>query len=134
MTDHQLKKREEQRSEIDSNLKSKDYLLVVTQSGHPLFDKQVNPRRMYVYSSLEELPDHINFMKKPFFQHPDLKKDLSNADEVSYEEKEWGIYNNIKIFPLKKELQQEYNAMSESETIDTHRIILEEEIRKGELN
>ena len=114
------------KQEIKENLYRKDYLLTIYKTGDPGMshgnpDKQVLPSRSYACCSLDEIPNYINHMKSPFWEHPDLLDDLSNSEDIPFEEKVWGIYTDIVISPLSEELEKGYIARSEDGSIETYR-------------
>ena len=106
------KRIDEQNKRIDKNLKRKDYVLTVYQTGDEGMSsgdrsRQVELRRFYVPVSLEEIPEYIQFMKEPFWLSP---KDMTEKEKkkVPYKDKKWGKYSNIVIEPLSKELEENY--------------------------
>ena len=106
------KKQKEQMEEINEQLKKKDYLLTIYQTGDELlsdgdYERQVEPRRFYVPCSLEEIPEYIKSMKTPFWRH---EKGLSKKEIKNYpfEDKKWGRYWDVVIEPLSKDLEEDY--------------------------
>ena len=133
----EIKEQQEQRDEINQLLNRKDYILTVYQTGDKAmsggdFKRQVTTRRYYQSCSLEEIPSIIGSMKRSWWTHKDLKKDLSNADDIPFEEKKWGINTNVVIEPLSEELEKDYVGSSKLGFFKTHRHILkhEEESKK----
>ena len=117
---------EQQRKEINENLLRKDYLVTVFQAGDKTmstgeWERQDAPRRYYQHCSLQDLPKIIEGMQIGYWRHPDLKEDLSNADEIPFEEKLWGINHSIVIEPLTRELQEEYLRKVEGGFFETYR-------------
>lgn len=107
----------EEREEIQERLKRKDYVLTVYQTGHGIIangdpERMVDSRRYYQVCSLEEIPDVINSMTRPFWTH---EKGLTKKQikEIPYEEKKWGINWNVKIEPLSEEMEKSYLDASE---------------------
>ena len=101
-----------QRDEIDERLKKKDYVLTVYQTGHKGislgdYEREVDTRRFYAVCSLEEIPEYIEYMKKPFWEVPDglSEKEIKN---YPYEKKKWGRYWNVVIEPLSEEMEKSY--------------------------
>ena len=118
-----------QLSEIEKNIKKKDYLLTVYKTGDERFslgnyEKQVFPQRFYVACSLEEIPEYIDKMHKPFWEPPEglTDKEIKN---YPFEKKKWGVYRNIIIEPLSKELEESYLDASKEGFFETHRMILD---------
>ena len=106
------KKQKEQMEEINEQLKKKDYLLTIYQTGDELlsdgdYERQVEPRRFYVPCSLEEIPEYIESMKTPFWRH---EKGLSKKEIKNYpfDDKKWGRYWDVVIEPLSKDLEEDY--------------------------
>ena len=98
--------------EINEQLKKKDYVLTVYQTGDEMMslsnrERQVNPCRFYVVCSLEEIPEYIEYMKKPFWEHDEglSKKEIKN---YPYEKKKWGKYYDVTIEPFSEELEKNY--------------------------
>lgn len=106
------KRIDEQNERIDKNLKRKDYVLTVIQTGDEGMsngdrDRQVHARRFYVPVSLEEIPEYIEFMTESFWLSP---KDMTEKEKkkIPYEDKKWGKYCNITIEPLSEKLEKSY--------------------------
>ena len=102
-----------QRQEIEEKLNSKDYLVTLYQTGEYVMsngdqERMVAPRRTYGACSLNEISDYIKMMRRPWWQHPDLKEDYSNEDAIPFEEKQWGIYYNLVVEPMSAELEKRY--------------------------
>ena len=126
----------EQKKEINDNLFKKEYIVTIFQTGDKtmscgIWDKQVSPRRSFQVASLNDLPDIINKMQIGFWQHPDLKEDLSNAKKIEFDEKQWGIYHNITIEPLTEELEKQYLNKSKQGFFEHHRDFLSREERES---
>ena len=124
-----MDKVKEQCTEINAQLKKKDYLLTVYKTGDERFsrgnyEKQVFPQRFYVACSLEEIPEYIEMMQKPFWEPPEglTDKEIKN---YPFEKKKWGVYRNIIIEPLSKELEESYLDASKERFFETHRMILD---------
>ena len=113
----ELEKREiKQFDEIEERLKKKDYVLTVCQTGDSSLsngdrEREVPIRRFYVVCSLEEIPEYIKYMKKPFWGCPKglSKKEIKN---YPYEKKKWGRYWNVIIEPLSEEMEKDYVGSS----------------------
>ncbi len=75
-------------------------------------------------------------MTRPFWQSKSnsLKDDLSNADEIDFEDKLWGINTRLVIEPLSKELEESYLDGSKKGFFETHRIMLAHEQKKESAN
>ena len=115
-----------QKEEIKKNLMSKDYLVTVFETGDQTMstgdhERQDVPRRTYQVASLLDLPDIIGKMQIGYWRHPDLKEDLSNAEEIPFEEKMWGIYAGVIIEPFTKELEQSYLDKSKEGFFEKYR-------------
>ena len=102
----------EQNKMIDKNLKRKDYVLTVIQTGcegmsNGDSNRQLHCRRFFVPVSLEEIPKYIEFMTESFWLSP---KDMTEKEKkkISFEDKKWGKYSNITIEPLSEELEKSY--------------------------
>ena len=111
---------------IKDNLERDDYLVSTFTIGCKVmsggdFERQVLPKRNFAISSLEDIPKHINYMTNSFWEHPDLLEDGSNADDIPFEEKKWGIHTDVVISPLSEELEKEYIARSEDGSFETYR-------------
>jgi hypothetical protein len=126
-----------ERDEINERLKKKDYLLTILQVGESIIScgdikRMVKPNRFYDVCSLEEIPEMIERMKKPFWTHPDLVDGMSKRKEnkIPFEEKEWGIYSHIDITPLTKEKEEQFLRDVESGFLQSWRDIEEFERHK----
>ena len=118
MRSEMVEKQNDQKIEIQENLQKKKYLLTLYKMGDLMFssgkfERQVLPSRSYAVCSLDEIPSYINHMKQSFWEHPDLLDDLSNSDDIPFEEKKWGIYRDIVISPMSEELEKGYIASDE---------------------
>ena len=130
---HEIDKQEKQMDEIDERLKKKDYVLTIYQTGDEMMsngnrERQVFPRRFYVVCSLEEIPEYINYMKRPFWEH---EKGLSKKEIKNYphEKKKWGRYWNVIIEPLSEEMEKNYLSASKDGFFESWRMIHEEEMK-----
>ena len=126
---------EKQNDEINKQLKKKDYILTVYETGDEMMsfgelDKQIFPRRFYVVCSLEEIPEYINYMKRPFWEHEKglSKKEIKN---YPYEKKKWGRYWNVIIEPLSEEKEKSYLSASKEGFFETWRSIQERDEMMG---
>lgn len=115
-------------------LDKKDYVVTVVQTGDPVmssgdYERQVSPRRYYTHASLRELPHIISNMQRSFWvsKSNSLKDDLSNADEIDFEDKLWGINTRVVIEPMSEELEQSYLNASKGNFFVNHRRILAHE-------
>ena len=119
-----------QKVEITENLFRKDYLVTIFQTGDQTmstgdFERQESPRRYYQHCSLQDLPEVIAHMQTGFWKHPDLKADLSNAKDIPFEEKKWGINYDITIEPIAKELEENYLKKVKSGFFENYRSYFE---------
>ena len=112
-------------------MKKKDYVLTVYQTGDEMmsfgeYERQVDTRRFYVVCSLEEIPEYINYMKQPFWEHDEglSKNEIKN---YPYEKKKWGRYSNVVIEPLSEELEKDYLSGSKEGFFETWRRIHQSE-------
>ena len=121
-----------QRDEIDGRLDRKDYILTVTESGDEAMssgehERKVFPNWFWTTCSLREIPDYITKMQTSWWKHPDLKKGSKvKAKDIPFDEKKWGIYNNIVIEPLSEELEKSYLEASKDGYFKLHRDMLEQ--------
>ncbi len=116
-----------QMNEINEQLKKKDYILTVYQTGDKMMsggdpERQMFFRRFYAVCSLEEIPEYIKFMEQSFWTH---EKGLSKKEIKNYpfEKKKWGRYRNIIIEPLSEELEKSYLDASAKGFFESHRMI-----------
>ena len=133
--DERFKEWKKKTDEIKERLKKKDYVLTVYQTGDEMMsngnrERQVNPRRFYVVCSLEEIPEYIEYMKKPFWEHDEglSKKEIKN---YPYEKKKWGRYWNVIIEPLSEEKEKSYLSASKEGFFETWRSIQERDEMMG---
>ena len=127
---YQLTK-EQQIDEINERLKKKDYVLTVYQTGDKMMsngnrERQVHPRRFYVVCSLEEIPEYISYMKKPFWEVPNglSKKEIKN---YPFEKKKWGRHYNVIIEPLSEEMEKSYLDGSKEGFFESWRLIRDDD-------
>ena len=135
LTKEQQKEMDEidkQCDEIDEQLKKKDYVLTIYQTGDEMMsngnrERQVFPRRFYVVCSLEEIPEYINYMKQPFWEHEKglSKKEIKN---YPYEKKKWGRYWNVIIEPLSEDMEKNYLSGSKDGFFESWRMIRDSEV------
>ena len=116
-----------QSDDIEEQLKKKDYVLTVYQTGDDLmssgdYERQVFPNRFYVVCSLEEIPEYIKWMKEPFWTHEEglSKKEIKN---YPYEKKKWGRYWNVIIEPLSEDKEKSYLSASKDGFFESWRRI-----------
>ena len=121
------KKIDKQCDEINERLKKKDYVLTVYQTGDESmsngdWERQVSPRRFYVVCSLEEIPEYIEYMKKPFWEHAEglSKKEIKN---YPHEKKKWGRNWNVIIEPLSEDMEKSYLSASKDGFFESWRRI-----------
>ena len=119
------------RKRLNETLNRKDYLITVYETGDKLFShgdtkKEIMPRRYWENVSLNELKEKLNKIHKGFWTHPDLNKDLSNAKDIPFEERKWGIIHNIIVEPFSEELEKDYVKASENGFFKSQRLISEE--------
>ena len=107
---------DEQYNKIEEQLKKKDYILTVYQTGDKNmslgdYEREVTPNRFYVVCSLEEIPEYIKFMKQPFWYPPEglSKKEIK---DYPHEKKKWGRYWDVVIEPFSEELEKSYLGAS----------------------
>ena len=117
---------ENQNREIMSNKNEKRYVLTIYQVGDTRFsagdrEKQVSPRRFYQVCSTGEIPEVLKYMDESFWEHPDLLEDSSNSDEIPFEEKKWGRYEDVIIQPFTEELEKYYLDASKNNFFKIHR-------------
>ena len=134
LTEEQQKVRDEmnkQRDEINEQLKKKDYVLTVYQTGDTMMsngdhERQVFPNRFYVVCSLEEIPEYIKYMEQPFWECPKglSKKEIEN---YPYEKKKWGRYRNVIIEPLSEDMEKSYLSGSKDGFFESWRMIHQSE-------
>jgi hypothetical protein len=117
--------------ETNERLKKKDYVLTVYQTGDEMmsrgeYEREVDTRRFYAVCSLEEIPEYIEYMKKPFWTHEEglSKKEIKN---YPHEKKKWGKYWNVIIEPLSEELEKNYLSASKEGFFETWRMFHQEE-------
>ena len=110
-----LEKLKTQRNAIDKILKEKNYLLTVFETGHEFGvktngkpDMTILPNTYYVMCSLEEIPEFIELMKKPFWTHPDISNPKVKNKDIPFEEKKWGINYSVIIEPCSEEMEKDY--------------------------
>ena len=128
---YETSEQEKQMDQINEQLKKKDYVLTVYQTGDEMMslskrERQVFPRRYYVVCSLEEIPEYIEYMKKPYWEHEDglSKKEIK---DYPYEKKKWGRNWNVVIEPLSEELEKNYLSASKEGFFETWRMFHQEE-------
>ena len=124
----QVEDRNKKRKEVDQHLDSKDYLITQVVSPDEIMssgdsERQIQPKRTYKIVSLIELPTYITNMNKTIWEHPDLKEDLSNAEDIPFIEKKWGIKSYLSIQPLSVELEKQYVEASKDGFFKTWRIV-----------
>ena len=134
LTKEQQKEMDEidkQCDEIDEQLKKKDYVLTIYQTGDESmswgeYEKQIDPSRFYVVCSLEEIPEYINYMKQPFWEHEEglSEKEIKN---YPYEKKKWGRYWNVIIEPLSEEMEKSYLDGSKEGFFESWRLIRDDD-------
>ena len=123
--------------ERELKLKRKDYIITIYEKGDDIlsdgdYERQIFPNKYYVVYSLEEIPKHIQSMKQSFWRPEEglSKKEIKN---YPFEKKRWGIFDDITIEPLSKELEESYLDGSKKGFFETwrgYRDILEEEKKK----
>ena len=128
----EIRKEDRQETEeTNERLKKKDYVLTVYQTGDEMmsrgeYEREVDTRRFYAVCSLEEIPEYIEYMKKPFWTHEEglSKKEIKN---YPHEKKKWGKYWNVIIEPLSEELEKNYLSASKEGFFETWRMFHQEE-------
>ena len=131
--EERMKKWKKEKDEINKQLKKKDYVLTVYQKGDEMLsdgdsERQVLIQRSWVVCSLEEIPEYIEYMKKPFWIY---EKGLSKKEIKNYpfEKKKWGIYYDLVIEPLSEELEKSYLSGSKEGFFETQRMIRDEDMK-----
>ena len=129
--DERMKEWKKKTDEINKRLKKKDYILTVYQTGERMLShgdpaRQVFPNMYYVVCSLEEIPEYIEYMKKPYWEHEDglSKKEIK---DYPYEKKKWGRNWNVVIEPLSEEMEKSYLSASKEGFFETWRMFHQEE-------
>ena len=129
--EERMKEWEKENDEINKQLKKKDYILTIYQTGDTGmslgdYKRQVPPRRFYVVCSLEEIPEYISFMKQSFWIHEEglSKKEIKN---YPFKKKKWGRYWNVIIEPLSKDMEGNYLSGSKEGFFETWRMIRDED-------
>ena len=120
-----------ERKRLEEVLNRKDYLITVYECGDKLFSrgdtkKEIMPRRYWEDVSLNELKEKLNKIHKGFWTHPDLNEDYSNAKDIPFEEKKFGIIHNIIVEPFSEELEKDYVKASKDGFFKRQRLISEE--------
>jgi hypothetical protein len=108
-----MKEWEHEIDEIHKRMKEKDYILTIyttgcSQMSRGDYEREIFPNIYYEVCSLEEIPEKIRCMKRPFWSPEEeglSKKEIKN---YPYEKKKWGRFMNIVIEPLSKELEENY--------------------------
>ena len=120
---------------IDENLKKKDYVLTVYETGCEIMStgdhtRQIPINRFFAVCSLEEIPDYIKKMTNSFWIH---EKDLSEKEIKNYpfEKKKWGKYRNVIIEPLSEELEKSYLSASKEGFYKSWRMIHQSELDRS---
>ena len=126
-----MQKHRKENDETRERLKKKDYILTVYQTGERMLshgdpERQVKSRRFYAVCSLEEIPEYIEYMKKPFWEHDEglSKKEIK---DYPYEKKKWGRNWNVVIEPLSEELEKNYLSASKDGFFESWRMIHQSE-------
>ena len=117
-----------QSDEINEQLKKKDYVLTVYQTGDEMMslghhERQVDVRRFWVVYSLEEIPEYINYMKTGFWTPEEQGLSKKEIKNYPHEKKKWGIYWNVRIEPLSEEMEKNYIGASKDGFFETWRRI-----------
>jgi hypothetical protein len=106
-------------------VKKKDYIVTLYERGCNILsdgdcERQIFPNKCYVVCSLEEITEHIKHMKQSFWRPEEglSKKEIKN---YPFEKKKWGIYYDIIIEPLSKELEESYLDGSKKGFFETWR-------------
>ena len=133
--EERMKKWKKEKDEINKQLKKKDYVLTVYQKGDEMLsdgdsERQVLIKRGWVVCSLEEIPEYINGMKKPYWEHD---KGLSEEEMENYpfDKKRWGRTTNIIIEPPSEELEKSYLGASKKGFFKDWRMIRDAEEEEG---
>ena len=126
-----IKEVRKENEEVNEQLKKKDYILTVYQTGDKMmsggeYERQSELRRFFAVCSLEEIPEYIEYMKKPFWEHDEglSKKEIK---DYPYEKKKWGRNWNVVIEPLSEEMEKSYLSASKEGFFETWRMFHQEE-------
>jgi len=122
-----IKEVRKENEEVNEQLKKKDYILTVYQTGDKMmsggeYERQSELRRFFAVCSLEEIPEYIKYMQQPFWECPKglSKKEIKN---YPYKKKKWGQYYNLVIEPLSEEMEKNYIGASKDGFFETWRRI-----------
>ena len=136
--DKRFKKWKKKTDGIEEQLKKKDYVLTVYQTGDEMLsdgdqERQVLTRRYWVVCSLEEIPEYIKYMKQPFWEHESSlsKKEIKNYPD---DQKRWGRYYDLVIEPLSKDMEENYLSGSKGGFFKTWRMIRDDDEKKEKQN
>ena len=102
-----------EREEIRARLRKKDYIITTHQTGDEVmggfdYERQVESRRCYSVCSLLEIPEYIEKMKNGFWVPREEGLSKKELDNYPHDKKKFGVYENIVIEPLSKELEDSY--------------------------
>ena len=116
-----------QRDEIRKKMEEKRYFVTVYSCGDEQMsngkkEKQVSPKMTYHICSTLELRDIIKFTYRGFWENHTDKEDK----DVSFEEKKFGLYHEVKIEPLTKEMEESYIKASKDGFFEIQRKLYEE--------
>ena len=122
-----IKEVRKENEEVNEQLKKKDYILTVYQTGDKMmsggeYERQSELRRFFAVCSLEEIPEYIEYIKKPFWEHEEglSKKEIKN---YPHEKKKWGRNWDVIIEPLSEEMEKNYIGASKDGFFETWRRI-----------
>ena len=111
-----------QTTKIQATMDEKRYFVTTYVTGHKFMsggdtNRQVFPKETWSICSTNELIELMRFTKEPFWRN---YTDLKDKD-VPYEEKKWGIYQDIIIEPFTEELEKSYIKASKDDFFKMHR-------------
>jgi len=117
---------------IKEQLKKKDYVLTVFQTGDESLGSgdpknMVDIRRFYAVCSLEEIPDYIKSMKQSFWTHEEQGLSKKEIKNYPFEKKKWGRYKNVIIEPLSEEMEKNYLSASKEGFFESWRMFHQSE-------
>ena len=117
---------------IKEQLKKKDYVLTVYQTGDESLGSgdpknMVDIRRFYAVCSLEEIPEYIKWMKQPFWIPEEQGLSKKEIKNYPFEKKKWGRYKNVIIEPLSEEMEKNYLSASKEGFFESWRMFHQSE-------
>jgi len=119
-----------QRNEVEETLNEPRYLLSIYEGGDVTFtngdsEKMVSYKRNYEPNcSMQEVAERIKTIGEPFWRHPMLRDGMSEEEQQSscpFDERRWGIVENIHINPMTEKLVDYFLYENEKGTFDKYR-------------